>query len=68
MINRMKFNKESPNIDPFDLAIGVNNLQIELKKLNFRRLKIEETIRHVRDAIKQTNTNMNFVRSNASKS
>jgi hypothetical protein len=68
MINRMKFNKEIPNLDPLDLAIGTNNLKIELKKLNSRRLKIENAIRHVRDAIKYTNTNMNFVRANASKS
>ena len=48
--------------DPLDRVWQMNSLYQTLDKLNARRVKLENAIRHVRSSIKYTNTNMNFVR------
>lgn len=48
--------------DPLDRVWQMNSLYRTLDKLNVRRVKLENAIRYVRNSIKYTNTNMNFVR------
>ena len=48
--------------DHLDRVWQMNSLYQTLDKLNTRRVKLENAIRHIRSSIKYTNTNMNFVR------
>lgn len=48
--------------DPLERVTQMSFLYQTLDKLNARRVKLENAIRHVRTSIKYTNTNMNFVR------